>query len=252
MIMNRTEQDSMPLRQGNRGGQAPDNANLRKLRSIGLPVIIFLGTTSGVTVYEFSKELISNGVLSAWESHLITIIVTSIFAVVASLITRNWILLLNESLKNMATKFLTMYESSSDAIMLFDETGFFDCNPATLRMFCCPTRDDFIGKHPSQFSPPAQPGGEDSLSLAKQHIATAFRSGSNRFEWMHRRINGADFPAEVLLIAMELDGRQVLQATVRDITERKQSEAKLIEQIEELRRWYEITSNREGRILDLK
>lgn len=38
----------------------------------------------------------------------------------------------------------------------------------------------------------------------------------------------------------------------RDITERKQAQAHLAEQLEELRRWHTITSGREGRILELK
>ncbi len=45
---------------------------------------------------------------------------------------------------------------------------------------------------------------------------------------MHKRVDtGETFPAEVLLSAMELDGKPVLQAVVRDITERKRTEEKL-------------------------
>ena len=130
-----------------------------------------------------------------------------------------------ESLQNMATKFRTVFESSSDAIMLFGGKGFLDCNPATLRMFGCHTHDEFIGKHPAELSPPTQPGGESSMNLANAHIATAFRNGSNLFEWMHRRLGGTVFPAEVLLTAMQLDGEPVLQAAVRDITERRKARA---------------------------
>jgi hypothetical protein len=38
----------------------------------------------------------------------------------------------------------------------------------------------------------------------------------------------------------------------RDITERKQAEAQLNEQLDELRRWHRATLGREMRILDLK
>jgi hypothetical protein len=38
----------------------------------------------------------------------------------------------------------------------------------------------------------------------------------------------------------------------QDITERKRAEAQLTEQLDELRRWHDITLGREARILDLK
>ena len=133
-----------------------------------------------------------------------------------------------EALRRSETKFRTLYESTSDAVMLLDRKGFFDCNQATLAIFGCATREEFCSKHPSDVSPPRQPGGEDSVAFSDEKIKTALEKGSNRFEWMHSRIDtGKTFPAEVLLNAMELDGRQVVQAVVRDITERKRTEEKV-------------------------
>jgi PAS domain S-box-containing protein len=133
-----------------------------------------------------------------------------------------------EARQRSEAKFRTLYDSTSDAVLLSDEKGFFDCNQATLAMFGCATRKEFCSKHPADVSPPIQPDGTDSLTLAKQHVATAMEKGSYQFEWMHRRIDtGETFPAEVLLCALELDGKRVLQGSVRDITERKRSEASL-------------------------
>jgi PAS domain S-box-containing protein len=157
-----------------------------------------------------------------------------------------------ELLKNMASKFQTVFESSADAIMLLDERGFFEGNEAALRLFGCPTFDDLIGKHPAQLSPPNQPGGEDSISLANAHSATAFKNGSNRFEWMFRRLNGAELSCEVLLTPMELDGKPVMAGSIHDISERKRIESELAGQLDELRRWHDATSGREKRILKLK
>jgi PAS domain S-box-containing protein len=56
-------------------------------------------------------------------------------------------------------------------------------------------------------------------------IETAMREGSHFFEWTHRRIGGEEFPADVLLTRMEQGGTVMLQATVRDITERKRAES---------------------------
>ncbi len=129
-----------------------------------------------------------------------------------------------DNLRDSESKFRALYESSNDAVMLLDEEGFFDCNDATLRMFHVASVEAFCEKHPAGLSPPTQPNGTDSMTLANERIAEAMKEGSNRFEWVHRRANGEDFPAEVLLNALELEGREVLQAVVRDITARKRAE----------------------------
>ncbi|MCX9083870.1 MAG: PAS domain S-box protein [Candidatus Methanoperedens sp.] len=126
-----------------------------------------------------------------------------------------------EKLLDSEEKYRMLYEGSSDAIMLLDEKGFFDCNDATLKIFGFYNKEDFTKIHPSQVSPPNQPDGEDSGTAANKRITEAFTKGSNHFEWVHRRQNGEDFPAEVLLSAFNFKGKQVLQATVRDIAERK-------------------------------
>lgn len=123
--------------------------------------------------------------------------------------------------------FRALFELSPDAIMILNEVGFIDCNPATLKIFGCSNKSDFIGKHPSQFSPALQSGDQDSKYLANQRISAALEHGTNRFEWMHNRLDGSVFPAEVLLVAFESDNQKLLQATVRDITDKKNEEMAL-------------------------
>lgn len=132
-----------------------------------------------------------------------------------------------KALRESEGKFHTLYDSSSDAIMMLDEKGFFDCNNATLRMFGFSKKEDFTKVHPADISPSYQPDGRDSLTAANKKIAEAFSKGTNFFEWMHRRQNGEDFPADVLLTRFQLGEKQVLQATVRDLTERKRLEDSL-------------------------
>lgn len=139
-----------------------------------------------------------------------------------------------KSLAKVAGQFKVLFESSPDSIMLLNEKEFFDCNPATLCMFGCKERNEFIGKHPSQFSPALQPDGIDSMLLANQRIAEAFKSGYNLFEWSHCRLDGTIFPAEVLLVVFEKEGKPVLQATVRDITARKNYEQALADEAKRL------------------
>ncbi|MBD0393000.1 MAG: PAS domain S-box protein, partial [Microcoleus sp. C1-bin4] len=128
------------------------------------------------------------------------------------------------SLQESERKFRSLYEATSDAVMLLDEQGFFDCNHATLAIFGCSNKEQFYGKKMSEFSPLFQPNGQDSSSLGAERISTAMQTGSCRFDWIHKRVDGSEFPAEVLLNAMEINGQKVIQAVVRDITDRKRDE----------------------------
>ena len=121
-------------------------------------------------------------------------------------------------------QFSALFSLSPDAIMLLDDDIFFDCNPAALKMFGCANRNEFVGKHPSELSPQEQSNGLSSRIFANEKIAEAHSKGSSFFEWSHRRMDGTIFPTEVTLVSFEKHKKKVLQATVRDITLRKDQE----------------------------
>ena len=133
-------------------------------------------------------------------------------------------------------RFRAIYESSHDAIMLLNEQGFFDCNTRTLELFRFASKEAFTAMHPADISPPCQPDGRDSLSAAKAMMQTAYRRGFHRFAWIHRRADGEDFPADVLLTAFAFGEELVLQATVRDLTDEKRAATAVRESQETARR----------------
>ncbi len=136
--------------------------------------------------------------------------------------------LAEEALRNSETRFRTLYNSTSDAMILLNEKGFFDCNPACLSMFGYDDKQEFLTKYPADFSPEKQACGGDSMILANQHIAKALATGCHRFEWLHKRYDThIVFPVEVLLNVIDMDGKWVIHAVVRDISERKQAEQRL-------------------------
>ena len=65
------------------------------------------------------------------------------------------------------------------------------------------------------------------MEKSREMDAIARRDGYHRFEWMHRRVTGDDFPVEVTLNPVTLNGRHCLLVVWHDITSRKQSEAAL-------------------------
>ena len=133
-----------------------------------------------------------------------------------------------EAIQRSETKFRSLYDSTDDAVVLADVDGIFDCNAAALRMFGCASSAELCSLQPGEISAPRQPCGSDSNTLSKERMTAALNGARLRFEWVHRRVdNGTTFPAEVLLNALELDGRRVVQGVVRDISERKQADAEI-------------------------
>jgi len=134
------------------------------------------------------------------------------------------------ALRDSEAKYRNLFTSSRDAIMTLDPADngrFTSGNPATLAFFGAADEAEFCARNPLNLSPPQQSDGRVSSEKAKEMMTIALDVGSHLFEWTHRRLNGEVFPAEVRLHRMELDGKMLLQATVRDITERKQMEAEI-------------------------
>jgi len=141
-----------------------------------------------------------------------------------------------EASRESEARYKTLYESSRDAIMMLTpEEGFFSGNPATLKMFACKDEEEFTTQTPAGLSPKYQPDGSLSTVKSQQMMDIAMEKGSNFFEWTHRRLNGENFFATIMLTRVELRGRLFLQATVRDITERKRVEEALRASEERLR-----------------
>jgi PAS domain S-box-containing protein len=143
---------------------------------------------------------------------------------------------MEDALRESEIMYRALYDSSRDAIMMLTpEEGFFSGNSATLEMLGCKDGEEFTSMTPADISPEYQPDGSLSLPESQKAMAIAMEKGSHSFEWKHRRMNGEEFFADVLLTKVELDRKKFLQATVRDITRRKIAEAALRESEEKYR-----------------
>ncbi len=117
--------------------------------------------------------------------------------------------------------FKRLFELSGDAMMVLGRETFVYCNPATLKIFDCPSMEVFCTKHPSDLSPEFQPSGTPSAAKSREYIQRAIDEGHARFEWVHQRLNGERFYSDVLLSSGEWQGEPVVQAIVRDISSYK-------------------------------
>lgn len=132
-----------------------------------------------------------------------------------------------QTLRENEARARSLYESISAAVVVHDENGFFQINSASLKLFGSSRPEEILGKQPADFSAARQPDGEDSAMAAQRHMDKALAEGVHRFEWLARRNDGTEFPVEVTLTAVQLEGRPALQAVVIDLTERKRAEAEL-------------------------
>jgi PAS domain S-box-containing protein len=126
-------------------------------------------------------------------------------------------------LKENALKYRTLFETANDSIFLMNENIFVDCNSKTLEMFGC-SKELIVGVTPVKFSPKYQPDGRTSEDKAVEYIERAYKGEPMCFEWKHCKLDGTLFDAEVSLNLVEFGGEKLLQAIVRDITDRKRSE----------------------------
>lgn len=133
-------------------------------------------------------------------------------------------------------RYRTLFESSRDAIMTLSEPDwqFKSGNPAAIAMFGAKDLADFTSKGLWGFSPEFQQDGRPSGEKAKEMIATVVREGMLYFEWIHKRMNGETFPATVLMTRFQVNDQTNIQATVRDITESKKAEDRLVKNALEL------------------
>lgn len=126
-------------------------------------------------------------------------------------------------------RFRTLFEFSNDAHLIFDIAtgGIIDCNAEAIRMLRCTDKNQVLAIHPAVLSPEYQPDGRKSLEKSIEMDATARKNGYHRFEWIHRRMNGEDFPVEVTLTPVVLHSGPALLVVWHEITDVKRTEGEL-------------------------
>ena len=142
---------------------------------------------------------------------------------------------LERLLSEEQSKFKTLYENSPDAYLIMELEGgkITDCNPATEKMLKG-HRDDILGLTPDDLSPEFQENGRPSKELVAENIIKILKDGHYRFNWIHKRLNGEEFPCDINISLVDLGSRKVLLVGWRDMTEFRKQRTKLIQANEEL------------------
>ncbi len=135
---------------------------------------------------------------------------------------RQYLMLKNTVL--LEDTFKSIYNKSSDGIILIQNARIKDCNEAVLNMFQCNTKEELFSSKISNFMPELQEDGASSLRQMLKMLKVTLSNEKNSFEWIHKRKNGELFWTEVVLTKIYLDGKVLIHETVREIGDRKKLE----------------------------
>jgi PAS domain S-box-containing protein len=187
------------------------------MSSAGYQLKVEGGQTLGVMVL-FSKRPIQDS-----EDAILDGISTSVALAVQEFVTA-------QSVRESEEKYRNLFEGSRDAIFISEppEWKFTSVNQAGVELFAAYSREALLSMKPEDLSPQYQPDGSLSAEMAEKLVQIAIEEGGNSFEWTHKKLNGQEFQAAVLLARMEHNGRLSIQSTCRDITPQKKAQSELI------------------------
>ncbi len=140
-----------------------------------------------------------------------------------------------EALQNSETQYRALFEGGPDPIFLADiDTGVIvDANPAASQLVMMP-RDHIIGMYHLHLYPESlRADVQAGFDLVVQRREKRIR------ERAVQRSNGELVPVEILAQVIPIKGKEVLQGTFRDITERKKAEKQVRENEERFRKIFE-------------
>ncbi|HMM75987.1 MAG TPA: EAL domain-containing protein [Gammaproteobacteria bacterium] len=132
------------------------------------------------------------------------------------------------ALRQSEQSYRAVFEHGGDGICILRDGRFVECNEASLKLYRA-TREELLGKSPGDISPEYQPSGHHSRALVLEKLRHAEHYGTQTFEWRHRRLDGSEFDAEVMLTPISLLGVQHYVAAVRDISARKRTEQAILD-----------------------
>jgi PAS domain S-box-containing protein len=143
--------------------------------------------------------------------------------------TSNWKKKTNELRINEAS-YRTLFENSKDAFFIIDERGrIIHGNTAMVDVFGFDDISELINLAVWEMSPKWQAKGRNSEHLALEQIDATLKGDTRHFIWDHKRKDGTLFKAEVSIHGLKDREKNYVLCSLRDITDRINSEMALKE-----------------------
>ena len=150
------------------------------------------------------------------------------------------------ALQDSERRYREMFAENPLPMWVFDHAtlAFIEVNDAAIRHYGY-TREEFLTMTIKDIRP------TEDIPRFLTHLAETGANGEAGV-WRHRCKDGREILVDIVAHALDFGTGTAHVVLANDITEREQDKARLLAQLEELRRWHAVTRNREGRVLQLK
>ena len=122
------------------------------------------------------------------------------------------------SLEEEKETFETLFNDTTDGMILLKYHHFVKCNNAVVKLFKHRSKQSLLAAHPMSFSPKHQPDGSLSAVKARAILRKVLAEGSYSFEWTYLQTDGNKIPCQVTLTKIFIEGESIIHAIVKDIT----------------------------------
>jgi two-component system cell cycle sensor histidine kinase/response regulator CckA len=157
-----------------------------------------------------------------------------------------------KALRHSEARTRAILESAMDCIITMDHTGqVVDWNPAAEKAFGY-SFEEAVGREMAELIIPLRYREHHRQGLARYLATGSARVMGNRIELSATRADGAEFPVELTITRIELEGNPMFTGYVRDITNRKEAESRLAAQYAVTRALAESNTISEGALETLK
>ncbi len=218
--------------------RAPDEAKLHFIAGnpeVGLPfrtavtLDVWEGYAQGIQRlaegtprHQLEYEIRNDSETIYFEASLQLIANQEIFVVIRNITHQR---LAEYQLRESEERYRILVENAPEAIVVIDVSSncFSDANQNACELFGC-DRASLLKLSPSQLSPEIQQNGLRSEDMIPVHVARAIKGESHAFEWMHKTVDGHEFPCEVHLVRLPSSHSEMVRGSIFDISERKSEE----------------------------
>ncbi|MDQ3190597.1 MAG: PAS domain S-box protein, partial [Bacteroidota bacterium] len=130
-----------------------------------------------------------------------------------------------KQLKTSEQSYYELFNNSTELIYIQNKEGFFiDVNNAVIEKYGF-NKDEIVGNSLEILGAPEI----NDIQFVKEKFTLAWEGHPQRFDWWSRKKNGEIFPKELVVRKGSYFGKDVVIASGRDISDRKQYETLLIE-----------------------